>query len=90
MIFFPELYGPHSTFPKNFKLGQGVEGAPPDGAVSCSGIPAPRLEALYVTMSVAGAVNPSMGSVASKIQRGSTKPVLLSSSGNYIWNRSCS
>lgn len=39
--------------------------------------PTPRLEALYVTMSVAGSVNPSMGSVASKIQRGSTKPALL-------------
>ena len=39
--------------------------------------PTPRLEALCVTVSVAGAVNPSMGSVASKIQRGSTKPALL-------------
>ena len=88
--FLPRALWTTEQLSRKLQAGSGVGGAPPDGAVSRSGIAAPRLEALYVTMPVALAVNPSMGSVASKIQRGSTKPALLSSSGNYIWNSSCS
>lgn len=65
MVFLSELHLA-SHFPQKFQAGSAVPA--PDGAISCSG-PHSKLEASYVSVSVAGAVHPIMEYIASKIQR---------------------
>ena len=89
MIFFPGLY---AAFHLPWELQAGSEGQRGLHQMEpCLALASPHpdleLEALYITMSMAGAVPPSMGYIASKSQRGSTKLVLLSSSRNHIWKQ---